>query len=118
VPLASGVPSPMDGKSCRDKKQGFFPGVLPSSESEGTWHNILMIPKSDARTQATSTFMMDIVVVDEPLLIGYKRFPKPCEEDDEHIHKNPNLYLPPLRVPYLRPYIFLFITHPFSRFSA
>jgi hypothetical protein len=52
-PLINGAPGPMDGTLCRDKRQGFFPCALPSSKSEGTRHNVMMIPESDIGTRAT-----------------------------------------------------------------
>jgi hypothetical protein len=49
IPVVGGAPDPMDGTSCRDEMQS----ALPSSESEGTKHNVIMIPESDERTWAT-----------------------------------------------------------------
>jgi hypothetical protein len=50
---AGGVPDPIDGTSCMDKKQGFSPGAPLLSEYEGTGHSIMMTPNSDAGTRVT-----------------------------------------------------------------
>jgi hypothetical protein len=90
-PLTSGVPGPINGTQCRDKRCGFYPTAVPSSKAEETGRSIMMIPESNGRDLSNSakrhahrisenrTFMRDRGVVDRNLSIDYKRWPKPHE---------------------------------------